>query len=63
MYFICVIRKKGSKSFFLLHLLTNTGERIALFQNDIYETVRPKNESSGSGVKKSFFATRTLQKV
>jgi len=42
MYFICVIRKKGSKSFFLLHLLTNTGERIALFQNDIYETVPTK---------------------
>ena len=27
MYFICVIRKKGSKSFFLLHLLTNKDNR------------------------------------
>lgn len=28
MYFICVIRKKEHKSFFLLHLLTNKDNRV-----------------------------------
>ena len=31
MYFICVIRKKEHKSFFLLHLLTNEDGEIPPF--------------------------------
>ena len=31
MYFICVIRKKERKSFFLLHLLTNEDGEITPF--------------------------------
>lgn len=55
MYFICVIRKKGSKSFFLLHLLTNTQKRIASFQNDIHETVpTQKTNRKETELKKAF---------
>ncbi len=42
MYFLCVIHKKERKSSFLLHLLTNDGKKITLFQNYICETMRAK---------------------
>lgn len=63
MYFLWLIRQKASKSFLLLHLLTNTRKLFDIYKNNICRDGHYKNEYESYGVKKSFFANQTLQKV